>query len=1131
MLELHAIRKAYTTAALTQVALKDVSVAFRDNEFVAVLGQSGSGKTTMLNIIGGLDRFDSGDLVIDGISTRNYKDRDWDTYRNNRIGFVFQAYNLIGHQSVLSNVELALTLSGVSKAERRQRALAVLEEVGLKDHVHKKPNQLSGGQMQRVAIARALVNDPEILLADEPTGALDSETSLQVMDLLKQVAHDRLVIMVTHNPELAHQYATRIVELADGSIIGDTHLFDPAAEAQRAAKATNPSKMGFLTALSLSFANLMTKKGRTLMTSFAGSIGIIGIAAILSLANGVNDYIARSEEELLTSYPLSIQKVGFDMAALIGVSEDDKETTEEDPADTAQSTETAVDPILGDFLSKVNSNDLKSLRAYLESNGGGINAHVQSIEYTNNITPTIYLPMDNPTVKDEPIRSHPSSILENPLVKRLPGEIMRGARTDTFAPLPAFSEIYEDDIELVAGKLPTKADELLLVLKRDGQMDDVTELNLGLRERSEVDKILKEQTERAERKEPADKKKPVGTAPDKTRAYAYDELLKITLKQVNQADFYTYDSTLKTWADKTKDKSFVTGLVNKGRTLRIVGVAKNSGDQNIPKMRPAVYYTPALVDEVMKEAARSPIVKAQRETLEVNVLTGKRFDDAEANNPLKDFDMSKILKVDEDKIKNAFGGGADELSKALADAISGNDLAGIDLSGLDLSALDLGSVMGDGGNPFEGFTPAPGSFSLEGLDLSDLTIPPIDPAKIDVEEMDLPGIISRYPEVAGLDLPKLINEALAAQPGPVDPAAMAQSLVERLSQNPELVKQGRAFIGEVSGALFREVLKQVMPSVAEQMSAAISQRIQAAIEANMGQVAALMQQRAEEAAARIQGQIQAAGEQLFSQIAQQIASQIESKMQQAASKLEEAMKGLKVDEKALAEAFQFTADADDLSSVFASMMSGVQATYDRNMKMFGYGDPADPDAINIYPKSFKDKEEVKRILDEYNAKQRTAGEESKVIEYSDLVGALMSQVTSIVALVSAMLVAFVSISLVVSSIMIGIITFISVLERKKEIGILRSIGASKRDIRHVFNAETVIVGFLAGVIGIAVTLLLTIPANVLIEKYGGVENLVVLPPLAGVVLVLISVFLTWIAGLIPANKAAKADPVEALRSE
>lgn len=1072
MLELQEIKKAYTTASLTQIALNNVSVAFRDNEFVAILGQSGSGKTTMLNIIGGLDRFDSGDLVIDGISTRHYKDRDWDTYRNNRIGFVFQAYNLIGHQTVLSNVELALTLSGVSATERRQRALAALEEVGLKDHVHKKPNQLSGGQMQRVAIARALVNDPEILLADEPTGALDSETSLQVMDLLREVAKDRLVIMVTHNPDLAHQYATRIVELADGKIIGDSHPFNPATEASRVAKNINPSKMGFLTAVSLSFANLMTKKGRTLMTAFAGSIGIIGIAAILSLANGVNEYIARSEEELLASYPLTIDKVGLDIGALLGGQNDQQgESTQSDEASAASSIHgdqpasgtITTRPVINQSLGMVNSNDLKSLRAFIEKDGR-IQRHSQAIDYTYAVDPLIYLPMDNLTTKGKPTQAHPSTLLDTPSFRQeLPSQFTAGARTDTFRPLPSNQKIYADDIELVEGALPTNARELLVVLPKSGQLPDVMELNMGLRNRDEVEALIKERTKKARNGLFSSADVPQSAyVPEPARYYQAKDLIGLKYRHVHPADCYVWDESLKVWADKSDDESLMKKLINSGQELTIVGVAKNSSQKDIPVLQPGVYYTQALVRDTMLQAEHSRIVKDQRTRPEVNVFTGIRFDQKESGSPLQSFDMSKLLKIDEKKIAEAFSGGlSGGLDEAFAGVLGGvgdfGDFAQLDLSGLDLSALDFAGL------------------DLSGIDLSQISL-----SGIDLSGIDLSGLNAAALSGNGLDVGSLEATGLDAE-----------SVAKMLTQAGQ----------NVVPQLRDQVVAEVMPQIQEQFSRVLAD------------------------------QFQTIGAQVMEQIGQAIQVQIAQQMESAASSFGSALNGLSVDEGALAQAFQISADAQELSSLFASLMSGGQDTYERNLKKLGYGDLADPDGINIYPASFQDKEDIKRILDDYNAQQRATGSDSSVITYSDLVGALMSQVTTIVNMVSAMLIAFVAISLVVSSIMIGIITYISVLERKKEIGILRSIGASKRDIRHVFNAETLLIGLLAGLIGIGVTIGLIIPANLIIQQNFNVEHLIVLPPLAGVVLVAISMFLTWIAGLMPANKAAKADPVEALRSE
>lgn len=1106
MLELRSIRKAYTTASLTQVALNDVSVAFRDNEFVAVLGQSGSGKTTMLNIIGGLDRFDSGDLIIDGISTQKYKARDWDTYRNNRIGFVFQAYNLISHQSVLSNVELALTLSGVSRSERKQRALNALREVGLADHVHKKPNQLSGGQMQRVAIARALVNDPEILLADEPTGALDSETSIQVMDLLKAVAKERLVIMVTHNPDLAHQYATRIVELADGQVIGDSNPFAPSLEDTRDPKEIRRSKMGFLTAMSLSFSNLMTKKGRTVMTAFAGSIGIIGIAAILSLANGVNEYIARSEEELLTSYPLTIDKVGFDFASLLGAQPDENQSNpENEEPDDIPSGFIRTRPVINEGIGQINSNDLKALRAFIEKDGR-IHKHAQAIDYTYKVDPLIYLPMDNPTVKDKPLRAHPSSILDTPsFTSDLPSQLTANANTDTFRALPGNQKIYADDIELLEGELPKSADELLVVLPRSGELPDVMELNLGLRDRSEVDKIIKDRTKNARAslgparsggntEQKAESEQSAYT-PEPPRQYEYSDFLGLNYRQINTADSYVWDADLKVWADKSEDTELMKKLVKEGRTLTVVGVAKNSTEKDVPVLQPGVYYTRALISDIMAQAADSKIVQDQLGRPDVNIFTGNRFDQEQSANPLESFDMSKLMKIDEDKITKAFGGGADAFANALGSGLNNLDLSGIDpsaldLSGIDFSALDLGGI------------------DLTGLDFSALDIPPIDPSKIDVSALNINEVLARHPGLSQERVTQIVTEVLLANPG-ADPGTFAQALIEALAQDPEISKEGGALLSDLAGVLLQEVLKQVGPQLAE----SVGQNLK-------DQLSAVLTQ-----------QMQAVGNQVMEQIGFALQEQIGAQLERAAASLQGAAEGFAIDEKALAEAFQLTANAEDLSSLFSSLLNGSQDTYERNLKRLGYGDLADPDGISIYPTSFQDKEDIKTILDEYNASKETAGEKEQVITYSDLVGALMTQVTTIVNMVSAMLIAFVAISLVVSSIMIGIITYISVLERKKEIGILRSIGASKGDIRHVFNAETILIGMLAGLIGIGVTIGLIFPANAIIYSQFDVENLVVLPPLAAIVLIMISMFLTWIAGLMPANKAAKADPVEALRSE
>lgn len=1151
MLELRAIRKAYTTASLTQVALNDVSVAFRDSEFVAVLGQSGSGKTTMLNIIGGLDRFDSGDLVIDGISTREYTRRDWDTYRNNRIGFVFQAYNLISHQSVLSNVELALTLSGVSRAERKQRALQALATVGLSDHVHKKPQQLSGGQMQRVAIARALVNDPEILLADEPTGALDSETSVQVMDLLKEVAQDRLVIMVTHNPDLAHAYATRIVELSDGQIIRDSHPCDPSKEKAHDAKAARRSKMGFLTALSLSFSNLMTKKGRTVMTAFAGSIGIIGIASILALANGVDDYIARSEESLLTSYPLTINRVGFDITNFLPFGQE-KEETSGSAADSEQSqTSSPLDdqrimtkPTLSEFLNTVNSNDLKSLKAYFEQHKDEVGRHVQAIEYVNNIEPLIYLSPGSPTAQGKVQRAHPSSILENQKFNRLPPQMTRGARTDSFRALPAYAGVYEENVTLLKGKLPQGAHELLVVVGSNGELDDYTELNLGLRDVNSLGDIIDERTQKAflTRDSNATANKPQSAA-EPPRTYTFDDILNIKLKHVHASDFYVWDSQLSLWADKSNDTEFVKQLVEKAPELRVVGIAKLS-DSSLPSaMMDGVYYTPALVKETMRYAAQSDIVKKQLSEPSVNVLSGKNFADEAQSNPLAEFDMSKILSIDNDRLREAFATGGQDLAQVFSQSFTGADLSSLNLSGIDFSDitgdLDLADLLTNSALPGLGESGAGGTLpafdlsgiTFEGVDWSAVSAELFDLSSLDLSQIDLGSLIEKYPALQQVDLLSLLAQAQAQTPAGSDPSVFLQNLLQVLGNQPEVQAQGQKFLTDVVTEVFTKILEQKGPHVADTVLASLSAQLQERMESQLRALQSQFSRQAITLNADLEARLSTIGQRIMERIALGLQTQIEQQLSGMTSALEQSLDGIKVDQKALGQAFTFTAEAEDLSGIFASLINSRGSSFEDNLKKLGYGNDAEPDAINIYPKSFQDKEDMKVLLANYNAAQEKAGHPEKVIAFSDLVGALMSQVTSIVSLVSAMLVAFVSISLIVSSIMIGIITYISVLERKKEIGILRSIGASRSDIRHVFNAETLIVGFLAGVIGIGVTLGLTVIANVVIEHLTEVQNLVALPPSAGFALIGISMLLTLVAGLLPSNKAAKADPVEALRSE
>ena len=968
MLQLINVCKSYTTADFTQTALDHVSVAFRDNEFVAVLGPSGSGKTTMLNIIGGLDHYDDGNLLIDGVSTSEYKDRDWDAYRNNRIGFVFQAYNLIPHQTILENVELALTLSGVSRAERRQRAVEALGRVGLAEHVGKKPSQLSGGQMQRVAIARALINDPEILLADEPTGALDSKTSVQIMDLLTEIADDRLVIMVTHNPELAQRYATRIVTLADGVIRDDTRPFDPAAEnsPRRTAKQARRTSMSFLTALSLSFKNLLTKKGRTLMTAFAGSIGIIGIAAILSLANGVNSYIANVEEETLSEYPLQIQDQGFDMTSMMGLGSgaegSSAEKAQDDAPDDDSGKPVHESKMIASTFDSIGSNDLASLKGYFDSGESGVEPYVSSIEYGYNVTPQIFSSDTSGGAHQvNPDKSFASIGLGSSAASN--GIMSSMMSTNIFYKLPDNMGMVEGQYDVMAGHWPENYDEIVLVLTPGGSVSDFMLYSMGLRDHAELESMV-----RAFANEEA------VNAPSDSLSFSYDDLMGVTFKLVNAADFYQRDNEYGVWKDKSGDDAYMRNLVDNGETLKIAGVVKPKEGAKITSLQTGLYYPSSLVNHLIDQAGNTRIVQDQKANPATNVITGKSFADEENDQKNGNgFDMSSLFTIDGQKLQSAFT--FDE--GALAAGLQGADLgASMDLSGMN---LDLSS--------------------LPAFDASSISI---DPSAIDVSKLNL--------DFSGLDI---------------------------------------SFDG-VQPAIKTDVLT-----------------------------------------AGVMG----------------------------------------IDQSAFADAFQMNMDEKELAELMASLMSTEQSSYDNNMKKLGWADYAKPASIDIYPKDFPSKQNVIDILDNYNDRMESNGEEGKVVSYTDIVGALMSSVTTIVNMISYVLVAFVAISLVVSSIMIGVITYISVLERKKEIGILRSIGASKGDISRVFNAETIIVGFTAGVIGIGLTALACIPANAIVYSLFDVRNVAILPWQAAVVLVGISVLLTFLAGLIPSSAASRKDPVEALRSE
>ena len=1043
MLQLRNIRKAYTTGSFTQTALDDVSISFRDSEFVAILGPSGSGKTTLLNIIGGLDHYDTGDLVIDGISTKEYKDRDWDTFRNNRIGFVFQAYNLIPHQTILANVELALTLSGVSRAERRTRALDALRKVGLGDHVDKKPSQLSGGQMQRVAIARALINDPEILLADEPTGALDSKTSVQIMDLLTEIANDRLVIMVTHNPELAERYATRIVNLADGVIRSDSDPFDPAPEDMRASKKqVRRTSMSFLTALSLSWNNLLTKKGRTLMTAFAGSIGIIGIAAILSLANGVNSYIANVEEETLSEYPLSIEDQGFDMTSLMtmGMGAQGSSSGSGDSQDAGQADGTSNDAnggtvgeskMVTGMFGSIGSNDLASLKEYLDNGDSGIDQYVNSIEYGYSITPQLFSSDTEDSVRQvNPDKSFSSIGFGSATSTN--GIMSSMMSTNVFYEMPSDPDLYQDQYDVVAGTWPQSYSDVMLVLTPNGKVSDFMLYTMGLRDHSELDDMVRAFANEEE-----------VNAPDDYMTLTYDQLMGVTFKLVAATDYYQYDSDYHVWKNKSDDADYMRDLVNSGEDVHICGIVKPKAGAKITSLQTGFYYTSDMVSRIIDEAADSQIVKDQLADSATNVFTGKSFvEEADAED--SSFDMSSLFTIDGNKLQAAFQIDPDALS-------------------VDMSSLDLSGAASD--------LPA---------------APEMDPSEFQVSGQ-----------------PTINKEAAAALMAAVEKDYFAY-YSEQVQQGKPAPSFNEYFATERAQKLVSDALPGIIDT--SEMQAELAQKIQAYLQAAMS---SYMNQ----VVSAMQTQMQAAMTQVMGQFSANMAT------------------AMHVDESAFADAFQMNMDEKELTELMMSLMSSETTSFDGNLNKLGYADYAKPASIDIYPKDFESKQGVIDILDGYNDKMKAEGEDDKAVSYTDIVGALMSSVTTIVNMISYVLVAFVAISLVVSSIMIGVITYISVLERKKEIGILRSIGASKGDIGSVFNAETVIVGLVAGLIGIGVTALGCIPANAIVYALFDVPNVAILPWQAAVVLVAISVLLTFLSGLIPSSAASRKDPVEALRSE
>ena len=1083
MLELKGICKRYVTQSLTQVALDNVSLAFRDNEFVAILGPSGSGKTTMLNVIGGLDHFDSGDLLIDGISTKDFRDRDWDAYRNNRIGFVFQSYNLIPHQTILENVELALTLTGVGHAERRQRAREALEAVGLGEHVNKRPSQLSGGQMQRVAIARALINDPEIVLADEPTGALDSTTSVQVMDLLKDVARDRLVIMVTHNPELAYQYATRIVNLADGKITDDSDPFDVVDATRREAKPTRKTSMSFVTALGLSARNLMTKKGRTAMTAFAGSIGIIGIAAILALSNGVNGYIKKVEEDTLSSYPLTISKQDYDLSSMMGGqgTEDGAASEGEDSSDDADSKAKGTDRIpvvtaVKDMFASVKSNDMTSFKAWLDDGGDGIDKEVNAIQYGYGVTPVVYRAGKG---DEKPVRLVPNAMTEamSGAASSAATVSMDSMGTSVFNEMIDDQSLLDSQYDVVAGHWPTSASEAVMVLSSRGTVGDYTLYSIGALDIDELNDLVNSAMT-------ADGK--IET-PETGADFSYDDALSTTFKVLSPADAYRKNDETGTWTDMSGDADFMAAKVADGIDVRIVGVVRPNETANASALSPGIAYTHALTRQLMERAADSKIVQEQLAHPETDVFTGKTFDELQGE-AKQGVDLGSMFSVDEAALKSAFSFD----TSALSGATGGMDLSGLDLSGLDIDLsgigkdIDFSDIMAKAPTPdFSGV--------FDGLELTP-------------EQMQQVGALANQLFEGFLQS----DQFKALSPEDLKDASKLAAAFSAYLENDAAAQQILAQLKALGGDALAERLQQAMTDYVQKQLAPYLQQA-------MDQV---MKSISDRIAATVSAQLKAGAAGLMGQMATQMSSSF--------ANLASAMR---VDASAFARAIHFNMDAEDLSSLMMSYAKASKLTYENNLTTLGYADEADPISVKIFPRDFEAKERVLDHIDAYNKQVKAAGHDERAISYTDYMGIIMGSVTDIVNTISLVLIAFVSISLVVSSIMIGIITYISVLERKKEIGILRAIGASKRNVANVFNAETFIEGLIAGVFAIAVVALVSFPVNAWALATKQVPSLMSLPVQDALVLIAISVLLTVVAGLLPARSASKKDPVEALRSE
>ena len=1218
MLQISNIKKEYHTGDLVQKALDGVSVTFRDNEFVAILGPSGSGKTTLLNIIGGLDHYDSGDLVINGISTKQYKDRDWDAYRNHSIGFVFQSYNLIPHQTILENVELSLTISGMSKAERRWKAAEALTKVGLGDQLHKKPGQMSGGQMQRVAIARALVNDSDILLADEPTGALDSDTSLQVMELLKEVAGDRLVIMVTHNAELAEEYATRIVNLKDGRIVADTDPYDPLPEQEEPGERVRVAypAMSFFTALLLSFRNLLTKKTRTILVALAGSIGIIGIALILATSNGVNRYIEKVETDTLSEYPLEISGNSFSIVSMLEEFSGLGNQLASGDSDSATIIKTVTA-----LLSQMNSNDLKSLKEHLESGQSGVEPYTRSIRYVYDITPQIY------QIRGEKIRQVcPYEMLSAfDVGMDLIGNVSSAytpSATRFFHEMPEDENLYKDQYEVAEGRWPEKETECVVVLNPSNSLTDLSVLILGLADDEALEKAVDAymRTGNIETDEEID-------IPERIK---YKDMVGVRFRLVNASDCYTYDSKYKLWTSKKNDETYMKKLVSESEEITVVGVVKSTNETAGAMLHAGINYRPELTQHLIRTAEESKIVQDQLAQPSVDVLTGRPFDETKKELP----DLFSLFSVDSDAFMKAFSLNLDainseQLAEAFKDAIAGNisfdnldikeflpsdisldqipelkDLISKDALKkaikrvthqdfkellkkikIDLTEEQLWKTAKKLAKGFETYGKKHPEADIKAYENAIKTFLASDEAK----RIIIDGVLellraSSRALITQEDMQKIANDisvgyqTWAEKNNKTELEKYPEYLKEYL-QSEELLTllmndvtglfnkvADNLDVEKISGIAeklykaFQKYLKDNHLPTLETISKGFLQYLKSDAAGKILRNNILSHIDTSELEAEISKQITGflTNDVFDREKLQSVANSVmraylgslgDSVSQALGAKIQTALSGLgsqliasfggmvspdqivSFDADMLKGAVTMNLDMEDLRSLLSSFLTDEQSTYEKNLRNFGYADSDSPSEILIYPKDFESKNELTTLLQEYNQRMLDSGQEDKVISFSDMMGTMMSSVSIIINAISYVLIAFVAISLIVSSIMIGVITYISVFERRKEIGILRAIGASKRNIANVFNAETIITGFLAGLFGIGFTYLLLIPGNLVLRSLTGQDIVAYLPVSSALLMILLSVVLTLIGGLIPSSKAAKSDPVTALRNE